>query len=81
MARDITVKALSKNLLQKYGLGKKVSEEEEGGDGAQGSASGSGAKPKGKGAVGQTGRKAMTDRKKDMIKGGSFIALGHQGTL
>ena len=75
MARDITVKALSKNLLQKYGLGKKVSEEEEEG-GAQ--SSGSGAKPKGKGSV---GRKAMTASKKDMIKGGSFIALGHQGTL
>ena len=71
------MKTLSKNLLQKYGLGKKVSEEEEEG-GAQSSGSGSGAKPKGKGGV---GRKAMTASKKDMIKGGSFIALGCQGAL
>ena len=75
MARHITVKALSKNLLQKYGLDKKVSEEVEGEEAGEGS--GSGAKPKGKGA----GRKAMTEQRKDMLKGGSFIALGHQGAL
>ena len=69
------MKTISKNLLQKYGLGKKVSEEKEEG-GAQSSGSGSGAKPKG-----GVGRKAMTASKKDMIKGGSFIALGHKGTL
>ena len=69
------MKTLSKNLLKKYGLDKK--KEDEGGEVSEEVEGGSGAKPKEKG----TGRKAMTEQRKDMIKGGSIIALGCQGPL
>ena len=66
------MKVLSKNLLKKYGLGRQADAEDKGSGG-----SGGGAKPKKTPA----GRKAMTDKKKEMIKGGSIISLGHQGAL
>ena len=71
-ARHQTVRALSKNLLKKYGLGKQKGAEDKGSGG-----SGGGAKPKEKPA----GRKTMTAEKKEMIKGESIISLGHQGAL
>ena len=70
VARHETVRAVTKNLLKKYGLGKGAQDEGSGG-------SNGGAKPKGKPA----GRKAMTAEKKEMIKGGSIISPGCQGAL
>ena len=71
VARDLTVKTLSKNLLRKYGLTKEADEEGE----TTGQSTGTGgAKPKG-------GRQAMTKEKKELIKSGSIIALGCQGAL
>ena len=68
MARDITVKTLSKNLLRKYGIPERTEQ-------VTGQATGSGGTQK------DIGRKAMTQEKKDLIKTGSMILLGHQGAL
>ena len=72
MARDIQVKTLSRNPLRKYGLGPHKETEEQSVQ-VQGTG--------GTGGPRQAGRTAMTKERKDMIKGGSFIALGRQGTL
>ena len=72
VARDIRVRTLSMNLLRKYGLGPHKETEEQGG---QVQSTG------GTGGPRQAGRTAMTKERKEMIKGGSFIALGQQGTL
>ena len=69
VARDIQVRTLSRNLLRKYGLGPKETEEQ--GGQVQGTS----------GSPRQAGRTAMTKERKEMIKGGSFIALGRQGAL
>ena len=75
MARDIQVRTLSRNLLRKYGLGPDKETERQGGQ-VQGT-SGTG----GTGGPRQAGRTAITKERKEMIKGGHFIALGWQGTL
>ena len=69
VARDIQVKTLSRNLLRKYGLDPYKETEEQGGQ------------VEGTGGPRQAGRTAMTKERKEMIKGGSFIALGRQGAL
>ena len=73
MARDITVTTLSKNLLRKYGIPERKTDQ--GTEQATGQATGSGARQK------DIGRKAMTQEKKDNIKTGSMISLGRQGVL
>ena len=75
VARDIQVRTLSRNLLRKYGRGPHKETEEQGGQ-VQGTG-GTG----GTGGPRQAGRTAMTKERKEMIKGGSFIALGQQGAL
>ena len=61
--------------MKKYGLGKKGEGEAEGEE--QQTGAGTGARPKEK----TVGRRAMTEGKKEMIKGGSIISLGRQGAL
>ena len=70
MARDLTVKTLSRNLLKKYGLGsqKEQTEETEQQVGENKGTNSGGAR--------QFGRRAMTKERKDMIKHGSLITLG-----
>ena len=75
VARDLTVKTLSKNLLRKYGLTKEADEEGETTGESTGTGSGTG------GAKLKGGRQAMTKDKKELIKSGSIIALGCQGVL
>ena len=60
------MKTLSKNLLRKYGIPERTEQ-------ATGQATG--------GTQKDIGRKAMTQEKKDLIKNGSMISLGHQGAL
>ena len=70
MARDIQVRTLSRNLLRKYGLGPKKTEEQ--GGQVQGTS----------GGPSQAGRTAMTKERKEMIKGGSFkVAAWAAGRL
>ena len=64
------MKTLSKNLLRKYGIPKRTEQ-------ATGQATRSGGAQKDIGL----GRKAMTQKKKDLIKTGSMILLGHKGAL
>ena len=73
VARDLTVTTLSKNLLRKYGIPERKTDE--GTEQATGQATGSGARQQ------DIGRKAMTQEKKDKIKTGSMISLGRQGAL
>ena len=73
MSRDLTLTTLSKNLLRKYGIPERKTEE--GTEQATGQATWSGARQK------EIGRKAMTQEKKDKIKTGSMISLGWQGAL
>ena len=63
--------------MNKYGLGKKSEGEAEGEEQQTGAGTGAGARPKEK----TVGRRAMTEGKKEMIKGGSIISLGCQGAL
>ena len=77
VARDLQVKTLSRNLLRKYGLGPHKEQTEEQGGQVQGTGTGTG----GTGGPRQAGRTAMTKERKEMIKGGSFIALGRQSAL
>ena len=69
VARDIQVRTLSRNLLRKYGLDPKETEEQ--GGQMQGTSGG----PR------QAGRTAMTKKRKEIVKGGSFIVLGQKGAL
>ena len=71
MAIDLTVTTLSKNLLRKYGIPERQTDE------GTRQATGSGARQKEK----DIGRKAMTQEKKDKIRTGSMISLGWQGAL
>ena len=64
------MKTLSKNLLRKYGFPETTEQ-------ATGQATGSGGAQKDIGL----GRKAMTQKKKDLIETGSMILLGHKGAL
>ena len=66
---------MNKNLLKKYGLEKKDKPSEEGGQVS--GETGISARPKDKPA----GRRAMTEQRKDMIKGGIIISLRCQGAL
>ena len=61
------MKTLSKNLLRKYGIPERTEQ-------ATGQATGSG-------GAQDIGRKAMTQKKKDLIKTGSMISLGCKGAL
>ena len=73
MARDLTVTMLSKNLLRKYGIPERKTDE--GTEQDTGQATGSDARQK------DIGRKAITQEKKDKIKTGSMISLGQQSAL
>ena len=77
MVRDLQVKTVSRNLLRKYGLGPhKEQTGEQGGQVQDGQMQETGIG--GTGGPRQAGRTVMTKERKEMIKGGSFIALGWQ---